>query len=175
VDGGTMQFDYNDTCSIGGSCGTDGGAGSSGSGGGAGGRGGGGGNAGGGNAGAGGDAGAGGTAPLASCPTQAPFNMPACTGTFGCQYTFGCNCHGCCASYHRCTDGILMVTTVDDGCAQGPPCDAGADALAAICTFGADQTCNDDPRVSSIRGRCTDAGTCECSATGTNPDSGRCL
>lgn len=30
------------------------------------------------------------------------------------------------------------------------------------CTFGADQTCNEDPRVSSLWGRCTEAGTCEC-------------
>ena len=44
-----------------------------------------------------------------------------------------------------------------------------------VCTFGADQTCNDDPRISSIRGRCTDAGACACGDAETNPDSGRCL
>ncbi|HEY6728994.1 MAG TPA: hypothetical protein VI197_33520 [Polyangiaceae bacterium] len=32
----------------------------------------------------------------------------------------------------------------------------------APCTFGADQTCNENPAVSSLWGRCTEAGTCEC-------------
>ncbi|HEX6271420.1 MAG TPA: hypothetical protein VFZ53_00200 [Polyangiaceae bacterium] len=32
----------------------------------------------------------------------------------------------------------------------------------APCTLGADQTCNEDPAVSAIWGRCTESGTCEC-------------
>ena len=32
----------------------------------------------------------------------------------------------------------------------------------APCTFGADQTCNADPRVSALWGRCTELGVCEC-------------
>jgi hypothetical protein len=45
----------------------------------------------------------------------------------------------------------------------GPPA-AGAPAQGkrVPCTFGADQTCNADPAVSSLHGRCTEAGTCVC-------------
>jgi hypothetical protein len=32
----------------------------------------------------------------------------------------------------------------------------------APCTFGADQTCNDDPAVSALWGTCTELGVCEC-------------
>jgi hypothetical protein len=32
----------------------------------------------------------------------------------------------------------------------------------APCTFGADQSCNEDPSVSSLWGRCTEYGVCEC-------------
>jgi hypothetical protein len=45
-----------------------------------------------------------------------------------------------------------------------------------VCTLGADQTCNDNPAISSLRGRCTSAGTCVCNAGGAlNPATGRCL
>jgi len=44
----------------------------------------------------------------------------------------------------------------------------------AACTFGADQTCNEDPRVSSIWGRCTEHGTCECNAGFELGPSGYC-
>ena len=57
-------------------------------------------------------------------------------------------------------------------------CDAGAstDASTGVCTPGADQTCNDNPAVSSIHGTCTDAGTCICNVgAGHNPESGKCL
>src|SRR5262249_7716816 len=30
------------------------------------------------------------------------------------------------------------------------------------CKLGEDQACNDDPKVSALWGRCTEAGTCEC-------------
>src|SRR5262245_49967546 len=32
----------------------------------------------------------------------------------------------------------------------------------APCTLGQDQTCNDDPAVSSLWGHCTELGVCEC-------------
>jgi hypothetical protein len=32
----------------------------------------------------------------------------------------------------------------------------------APCTLGADQSCNDDPAVSALWGRCTELGVCEC-------------
>ncbi len=34
----------------------------------------------------------------------------------------------------------------------------------APCTLGADQSCNDDPSVSALWGRCTELGVCECNA-----------
>ena len=30
------------------------------------------------------------------------------------------------------------------------------------CTFGADQTCNEDPKVSALWGKCTETGVCVC-------------
>lgn len=35
-------------------------------------------------------------------------------------------------------------------------------AAPAVCTFGADQTCNDDSLISSIHGTCNQDGTCSC-------------
>jgi hypothetical protein len=35
-------------------------------------------------------------------------------------------------------------------------------AKRQACTFGADQTCNDDKSVSTLWGYCTSAGVCEC-------------
>ena len=50
---------------------------------------------------------------------------------------------------------------------------AGASGTAA-CTFGADQSCNDDPTISSLHGHCTAAGTCECNGGIPPGPSGRC-
>jgi hypothetical protein len=78
-------------------------------------------------------------------------------------------------------DGSIVYWGSSDGCYNVFPCDAGTTSGtggtggSATCTFGADQTCNDNPILSSIRGHCTDAGVCECDGNaGTNPDSGRC-
>ena len=147
----------------------------------------------------GGAAGTGGGAPITSCPAEAVSETP-CTGTFRCEYDFARTCHGRCYSHYVCINGTLMYTGANDGCLQMPCPDGGAGSggpsvagnggtggrggaggtgadasTAAVCTFGADQTCNDDPRVSSIHGRCTEAGACVCGDAGTNPDSGRCL
>lgn len=47
---------------------------------------------------------------------------------------------------------------------------------ARVCEPGADQTCNDDPAISSLHGLCLPDGTCECAqGVGKNPDTGRCL
>lgn len=44
------------------------------------------------------------------------------------------------------------------------------------CVFGTDQSCNDDPRVSSFHGTCSAAGKCVCgNAYQLNPATGRCL
>ena len=46
-----------------------------------------------------------------------------------------------------------------------------------VCTFGMDQTCNDDPEISSLHGQCEPDGTCTCfeGFGGKNPETGRCL
>lgn len=53
--------------------------------------------------------------------------------------------------------------------AGGPP-----RGKRAPCTFGADQTCNADPTVSSIHGRCTELGTCVCKAPAVLTPGGAC-
>src|SRR5262249_10101982 len=50
-----------------------------------------------------------------------------------------------------------------------------ATAKAALCTFGADQTCNDDSLISSIQGSCNQDGTCSCHpGFSINPSTGKC-
>jgi hypothetical protein len=45
-----------------------------------------------------------------------------------------------------------------------------------VCTPGADQTCNDDPAISSLHGKCNADSTCTCSAGFMkNAKTGRCL
>jgi hypothetical protein len=54
---------------------------------------------------------------------------------------------------------------VQNGCA-GP---------AGVCTVGADQTCNDDPSISSIHGQCVADGRCSCNlSVGPLLASGKC-
>jgi hypothetical protein len=44
------------------------------------------------------------------------------------------------------------------------------------CTQGMDQSCNEDPKVSSLRGKCNDDSTCTCVAGATKvTSSGKCL
>lgn len=63
-----------------------------------------------------------------------------------------------------------MERMVIDDIDVAPSCPAPA------CTFGADQTCNDNPAISSLHGRCTPAATCICnSGFALNPSTGRCL
>lgn len=51
-----------------------------------------------------------------------------------------------------------------------------ADGSALVCELGRDQTCNDDPAISSLHGTCKPDGTCECAAgVEKNPATGRCL
>lgn len=58
--------------------------------------------------------------------------------------------------------------SVNPGTPTGASEGEGAEALApqgkrAACTFGRDETCNGDPAISALWGRCTPLGTCECS------------
>jgi hypothetical protein len=47
---------------------------------------------------------------------------------------------------------------------------------APVCTFGMDQTCNDNPLLSSIHGYCQPDGTCICKdGFDKNPVTGKCL
>jgi len=148
----------------------------------------------------GGAVGTGGGTPITTCPVAQPTAPIGCSGSFSCQYNGLCRCGSCCYVVYACSIGIFAYQGAYDGCladrcedggagaggssvggsggagGRGGAGGTGADAsTAAVCTFGADNTCNDDPRISSIHGRCTDAGACACGDAGTNPDSGRCL
>lgn len=58
-------------------------------------------------------------------------------------------------------------------CVEGRCVEAGIEGPES-CTPGADQTCNDDPRVSALWGRC-ERGVCRCNAGfEVNPSTGRC-
>lgn len=46
---------------------------------------------------------------------------------------------------------------------------------AAVCTVGQDQTCNDNPALSSLHGSCQADQTCKCQAGfELNPETGKC-
>jgi len=61
----------------------------------------------------------------------------------------------------------------DTGESDGGDHDSG---VQAVCTYGMDQTCNDDPMISSIHGTCNEDGTCTCDkGWDKNPETGRCL
>lgn len=58
-----------------------------------------------------------------------------------------------------------------------PPSSAPASppAASAVCTQGKDQTCNDNPEISSLHGICNPNGTCTChKGFARNPATGRC-
>lgn len=67
----------------------------------------------------------------------------------------------------------MLLVVLLAGCAPRTP--PRARSAHPPCTFGADQTCNDDPTISSLWGRCTEQLTCECKAgLEINPETGRC-
>jgi hypothetical protein len=72
--------------------------------------------------------------------------------------------------------GFCCLELVDAGDAMADAGDAGAATDApAVCTPGQDQTCNDNPAISSIHGKCLPDGTCSCSVgPGLNPATGKC-
>jgi hypothetical protein len=69
-----------------------------------------------------------------------------------------------------CSGGASPPLTAAPGSATEAapqPVEAAPDSAApagkrAPCTLGADQSCNDDPTVSALWGRCTELGVCEC-------------
>lgn len=58
--------------------------------------------------------------------------------------------------------------------ASVPEAPAAPAGKRAPCTLGADQTCNDDGRVSALWGRCTELGVCECAPGFELNPRGRC-
>jgi hypothetical protein len=57
--------------------------------------------------------------------------------------------------------------------APAPPA-AESSGKRTPCTLGQDQTCNDNPAVSALWGRCTELGVCECKAGFELAPWGRC-
>ena len=84
--------------------------------------------------------------------------------------TDGCNTCSCdSGGLARCTQ---RACASDGGIIDGA-------AITGVCSFGQDQTCNEDQTVSALRGKCQADGSCVCGANGTSraasPYSGRCL
>ena len=144
----------------------------------------------------GGAPGAGGT-PVTPCVQSG--SQSACDANPACHSVFldpqNCSCDagpGCCAAFHHCAEdpgaqcygGVSCAVTMPacegpyavayrSDCYEG--CVARSDC-APVCTTGSDQSCNDNPIVSSLHGHCTAAGQCQCGTGFTlNPNTGRCL
>jgi hypothetical protein len=113
------------------------------------------------------------------CPcATGTFDSIQCSGGGGSGGAGGVNCAlvGC-AAPPLCSTGCTEVC----GCC---PCADGTTSGSLICTggcwavcrVGADQSCNDNPAISSIHGRCQSDGTCVCNnGFAMNPATGRCL
>jgi hypothetical protein len=76
--------------------------------------------------------------------------------------TDGCNTCSCSTAGVACT----KVACLDGGVADG--------GALAVCTPGQDQTCNENPAISSLRGKCQPDGTCVCTSGAPSPSTGRC-
>jgi len=83
--------------------------------------------------------------------------------------------------------GLMLL--VSCGSRNGGRFDSGTDAIdsasadakrgkndaAMVCKPGSDQSCNDDPTISSLHGHCTSDGICMCNSTfAKNPATGLC-
>lgn len=97
--------------------------------------------------------------------------LPTCASDASC----GCGC-ACIGGTCECTGAIPPTCNTDAEC--GPPCSglhcvAGA-CQVAVCTPGADQTCNDSPSMSALAGHCNADASCTCNAGYTKQPSGKC-
>jgi hypothetical protein len=72
-------------------------------------------------------------------------SAPACPGNLQ-PCTAQCDGTSDCPSGQYCPDSCVMC-----------PCASQCAAQQVVCTLGADQTCNDDPSVSSLHGHCQTA------------------
>ncbi len=71
--------------------------------------------------------------------------------------------------------GVSRPDAGADGGSSRPDAGPVIDAGSPSCTFGQDQTCNDDPAISALWGECLSDGTCFCHAgTTRSPSTGRC-
>lgn len=64
------------------------------------------------------------------------------------------------------------ATDVDEP--QAPTSPPAASGKRVPCVFGQDQTCNGDPSISALWGKCTESGTCECNTGFVLAASGYC-
>jgi hypothetical protein len=102
----------------------------------------------------------GGTVGTQLCCTSASNFRDTCTtavGACGCSPSSSVTVNVC-----TCPNGGCFLPA--NGCV-GP---------ASTCTVGADQSCNDNPAISSIHGRCIAGGRCACGSFGLSATSGKC-
>jgi hypothetical protein len=97
----------------------------------------------------------------------------------GCN-TCSCGAGGATCSAEDCKEDARINAEAGisqaDASTERPPCiQCGPDAATPVCAVGFDQTCNEDPAISSLAGRCLSDGTCSCSAGVVSPFTGRCL
>ncbi len=59
-------------------------------------------------------------------------------------------------------DAAPGATDVDEHESQPSTLPPAGSSKRTPCVFGQDQTCNSDPSVSALWGKCTETGTCEC-------------
>jgi len=107
----------------------------------------------------------------ASFPSSDGCNTCSCTagGMIACTEKACANDAGLPAD--AATDGPVMCF---DANGKLVPCttDGGP---AGVCMPGADQVCNDDPRLNVILGKCRADYTCDCGANMVNPMTGKCV
>ena len=77
----------------------------------------------------------------------------------------------CCYMNRPCQD-IAVCACPNGGCFKPA---YGCVGKYSGCTVGMDQTCNDDPVSSAIRGQCVEGGYCLCRDLVSNPTTGKCL
>jgi hypothetical protein len=78
------------------------------------------------------------------------------------------------ASLAMCWSACVVLGLGCSGGSDDDDSDAGKAPPAKVCEFGADQTCNDNPIISSLHGVCHKDGTCECHLGFAKTEKGLC-